>query len=102
MPQTLGFGTQHYYPGNNPRLNKTVFPVSENTSDRDKNVPLCATCVKGQLWILSGPDSSEIVRSSYDKTAFVLKREKEMHYLYPLTNLCLDLDCGPLKLPIRT
>ena len=36
-----------------------VFPVGENSSDAD-NLLLCATCVKGKLWTMSGPDSSSI------------------------------------------
>jgi len=43
---------------------KGVFPLAENASDRD-NLMLSATCLKEQLWTISGPDISDIVHSSY-------------------------------------
>ena len=48
----------------------SAFPVGEKTSDKD-NVLLCSTCVKCQLWTMSGADSSHIVWNSNEKTIYV-------------------------------
>ena len=51
-----------------PRPNKAGLPVCGNVSDTDKLL-LCDTCVKGQLRITSGPESLDIVQSSYVNAA---------------------------------
>lgn len=77
-----------------PKSNR-VFPVGENASDTD-NLLLCATCVKGQLLTMCGPDSLDTVGSSYEKTTWVWYLHFQETFVRKLV-----VACGIVNLSLR-